>query len=75
MTGRKQDELLSPSFKKAKKEDSGNHKQVNLTLIPPEHMKTLFYYHGGGVTRQQLAQRHCRTSIFGDTQLTGPNLL
>lgn len=75
MTGRKQGELLSPSFKKAKKEDPGNHKQVNLTLIPPEHKKTLFYYHEGGVTLQQLAERHCRISIFGDIQLTGHNLL
>lgn len=41
MTGRKQGELQSPSFKKAKKEDPGNHKQVSLNLIPRERKKTL----------------------------------
>lgn len=75
MTGRKQGELWSPSFKKAKKEDPGNHNQVSLTLIPPEHKKTLLHYHEGGLALQQLAQRHCRASIIGDTQLTGHNLL
>lgn len=56
-TGRKQGELQFPSFKKAKKEYPGNHKQVSLTLIPPEHKKTLFHYHEGGLVLQQLAQR------------------
>lgn len=67
-TGRKQGELQFPSFKKAKKEYPGNHKQVSLTLIPPEHKKTLFHYHEDGLVLQQLAQRHYRVSIFGDTQ-------
>lgn len=73
MTGRKQGELQSPSFKKGK-ENPGKQK-ANLTLIPPEHEKTLFYYHEGGLTLQQLAQRHCTVSTFGDIPLTGYNLL
>lgn len=65
MTGRKQGELRSPSVKKAKKENPGNHNQVSLTS---EHKKTLFCYHEGGLTLQQLAKRHCRISFFGDIQ-------
>lgn len=44
MTGRKQGELWSPSVKKAKKKNPGNHKQVSLTLISPEHKKTVFCF-------------------------------